>query len=160
MTQEQIIRSRRRFEIAGSLACGFILGVQLWNMSLSSDQHVTAKDYLPLLACLIITSSCYLRSFSVLRRLDPVSAREVNLHWAYAAILGTAISFIADSVRVWLRNRPDDLFGFIGASVILLSIFVVLMLIVMASVIGAGTLLRRVRRLIESRGKVVATRGI
>ena len=160
MTQEQIIRSRRRFEIAGSLACAFMLGFQLWNMSLPSDQDVTAKDYLPLLAYLIITSSCYLGSFYVLRRLNPVSAREVNLHWAYASVLGTAISFIADSVRGWLRNRPDDLFGFIGASVILLAVFVVLMLIVMASVIGAGILLRWVRRLIESRGKVVATRDI
>jgi hypothetical protein len=160
MNQEQIIRSRRRFEVAGALACAFLLGFQLWNMSLRSDHYVTARDYLPLLAYLLLTSGCYLGAYFVLRRLDPAAASKVNLHWVYASILGTSVSFAADSIRVWLRNRPADLFGFIGASAILLGIFIVLMLVVMASVIGAGAILRWVRKLIENRGKRVATHGI
>jgi hypothetical protein len=33
----------------------------------------------------------------------------------YASTLGTSASFAADSVRVWLRNGPDEVSGFIGA---------------------------------------------
>jgi hypothetical protein len=160
MSQEQIISSRRRFEVAGSLACAFILGFLLFNMSLSSDQEVTAKGYLPLLDYLLLTSSCYLGSLVVLRRLDPASAREVNLHWVYASTLGTSASFTADSVRVWLGNHPDEVSVFIGASIILLSVLIVAMWMVMASVIGIGVILRWVRKLIERSGKGVAPHGI
>ena len=160
MNEEQIIRSQRRFEIAGSFACGIVLGYVLWNMSLRSDQEITPNDYLTLLVYLLLTSSCYLGAFSVLRRLDPVSAKEVNLHWVYASILGTSVSFITESARVWLRNQPDDLFGFIGFSVILLSIFVVLILLVMASIIGVGIILRWLRKLTHKSGRSAEVLGI
>jgi hypothetical protein len=152
MNKEQVIRSRRRFEVAGSFACALVLGYALWNMSLRSDQEITAHDYLTLLLYTLLVLSCYLGAFWVVRRADPASAKGANLQWVYASIIGTSVSFTIESVRVWLRNRPSDLFGFIGFSVILLGIFVILALIVMATVVEAGVVLRWLRKLITGRG--------
>jgi hypothetical protein len=161
MTQEQIIRSRRRFEIAGSLACAFILGTILWDRNLPSDQDIiTASDYLLLLVYLLLASCCYLGALRLLRRLDPVSARELNLHWVYASAIGTFASFATHSVGVWFGHRPHDLFGFVGASVIFLVLFMMLMLPVMASVISAGAIYRLVRKQIDKSGHSAEARGI
>ena len=141
MNEERIVRSRRHFENAGSLACAMVLGWLLWNMSLRSDQEVTTGDYLTLLVYTSLALSSYLGAFLVSRRANPTSAKEVNLNWVYASVIGTSASFIAESVHVWLRYRPSNLFGFIAFSFILLCIFIALMLLVMASVIGAGAIL-------------------
>jgi hypothetical protein len=161
MTQEQIIRSRRRFEVAASLACAFILGATLWDGELPSDQDVIkASDYLLLLVYLFLASCCYLGAFRLLRRLDPMPAGEINLHWVYASAIGTFASFAAHSVRVWFGHRPHDLFGFVGASVIFLVLFMILMLLVMASVISAGAIYRLLRKQVDKSGPGAEARGI
>jgi uncharacterized membrane protein len=161
MTQEQIIRSRRRFEIAGSLACAFIVGATLWDRNLPSDQDIiTASEYLLLLVYLLLASCYYLGAFRLLRRLNPVPAREINLHWVYASAIGTFASFTAHSVGVWFRHRPHDLFGFVGVSVIFLALFMMLMLPVMASVISAGAIYRLVRKQIGKSGRSAEAPGI
>jgi hypothetical protein len=160
MTGEQIRKSRRRFEVVGALACTLLFGLLLWDRELPSAGPVTANDYLLLPAYLILTSTCYFGAFWLLHRLDPVSARELNLHWVYASVLGTSGSFVADGVRLWLSNRPDDLFGFVGAWIIFLGLFVALILLAMALVISAGAIYRLGRKRIDKGGRSAEAHGI
>jgi hypothetical protein len=160
MTEEQLSRSRRRFEAAGALASSLIFGMLLWDKELPSAGEVTAEEYLLLPAYLLLTSTFYFGAFWSLRRLDPAAAREFNLHWLYASAIGTSGSFTALCIRIWLMERPQELFGFVGAATILLILYLALMLAVMASVISAGALYRLVRKQSGNGGRSAEVRGI
>lgn len=159
MSDQQIIKNRRSFEIAGAVLCGLISGYVLWNLSLPSDEVATTTDYLVLILYLISSVGCYVGSFFLLNRYYIVPAENLSLRWIYICMSGTAIICLLDSPRQFLKDSPQNLTNFITSSLTILLILTGLTLSVMAVVVSAGVIVGRTRKM-AGKQRLTDTHGI
>lgn len=146
MTKEQIVKSCRRFELAGAIVSALCFGCILWLMSLDSFrlEPMPMKEWLGVIPYLLLTSICYLGMFWLLDRYFSVPANRIRLNWIAISLLGTALSFIGNNIPLsWKYGLDKEKLLAMSA---LLFFFNIGMLGIMAFIWSVGFVVRLVRK--------------
>jgi hypothetical protein len=150
MTEEQVERSRRRFEIAGAIICAHCFGYFLWSISLRhSIGPPSNAEYAGVIGYIALTLSCYLGAYWFLDRYCILPFQSIRPNWICLSFLGTSLSLTITSIPRMLSHTADTPGEFLLGFLFVLGVFNLLMLPVMAVVWSAGFLARLVRREIE-----------
>jgi cation transport ATPase len=150
MTEEEIERSRRRFEIAGAIVCAHCFGYLLWVVNTESNRGIlSTRNYSSLIGFVCLTLSCYLGAYRFLDRHCILPFERIRLNWMFISFLGTSLSLIITSLPVWLRHAGERTGEFALTFLWVLGFVNLLMLPVMAVVWSVGFIARLVRREIE-----------
>lgn len=150
MTEEQIKRSRRHFEITGAVICSIFFGYFLWVLSLPSTGEITPSDHLSLVLYLLLTLTCYLGAFWLLDKYFVLPPKNIRPNWIAISLIGTSLSFIVKSIHIWWKHRSmngtERLGEFLPLTLRLLGVCNVIVLPVMAFIWSIGLIIRLTRK--------------
>ena len=145
MTEEQAEKSRRHFEVAGSIVCSLCLGLGMWMMGQPSLGPINRLGLIPYI---FIAACCYLSVFRLLDRYFRLPPKGVRPNWVVISLFGTSLSFLMLTSPIWWRHGSLSV-EYLSAMLWMLNCLNVIMLGVMALVWSSGFIARLVRKEID-----------